>query len=127
MTAVGGSIQSVSIDGRLFAVAADADADRFLGGYTNDVQSNGNGTARLIKERKPFEISGLTLECDNNRGDQEFLQDVADKLDFVVITVKHADRSVFEGKGTISDDFNYSTMNATCEVALKGPDRLNRQ
>jgi hypothetical protein len=33
MTAVGGSIESVSLQGRTFAVAADAESQRKLGGW----------------------------------------------------------------------------------------------
>ena len=46
MTAVGGPVESVNIDGRYFAVAADADIGRELGGFTNENQPNGDGTAR---------------------------------------------------------------------------------
>ncbi len=45
MAAVGGSIESVTLDGRTFAVAADAEAQRKLGGFENEVQANGDGTA----------------------------------------------------------------------------------
>ena len=44
---VGGSIESVTLNGRSFAVAADADSNRFLGGFVNDVQANGNGSGRF--------------------------------------------------------------------------------
>ena len=50
MTAVGGSIEAVSLSGREFPVAAEATANRKLGGSTNEVKMNGNQTtARLIK------------------------------------------------------------------------------
>ena len=48
MPAVGGSIESVTLNGRPFPVAADAEAQRKLGGWENEVQANGDGfTARL--------------------------------------------------------------------------------
>ena len=75
MPAVGGSIESVNLSGREFAVAADAEAQRKLGGFENEVQANGDGTARLIKTRVPLSLDGLTIEIDDDRGDQEFLQD----------------------------------------------------
>ena len=37
MAAVGGSIQEVILAGRTFAVAADAEAQRKLGGWENEV------------------------------------------------------------------------------------------
>ena len=71
MAAVGGSIESVNLSGREFAVAADAEAQRKLGGFENEVQANGDGTARLIKTRVPLSLDGLTIEIDDDRGDQE--------------------------------------------------------
>jgi len=67
MSGIGGSIEEVTMNGRTFAVAADADSNRFLGGFVNDVQANGNGSARLIKTRTPWKLAptklaaGLTL------------------------------------------------------------------
>jgi hypothetical protein len=78
MGAVGGSIESVSLNGRNFAVAADAEAQRKLGGFENEVMANGDGTARLIKTRVPLSLDGLTVEVDDDRGDQEFLHDLTD-------------------------------------------------
>ena len=50
MAAVGGSIQEVALSGRVFGVAADAEAQRKLGGLENEVMPNGDGmTARLVK------------------------------------------------------------------------------
>ena len=37
MAAVGGSVLAVNIDGREYPVAADADINRKLGGYENEV------------------------------------------------------------------------------------------
>ena len=82
MAAVGGSIESITLDGRNFAVAADAEAQRKLGGFENEVQSNGDGTARLIKTRVPLSLDGLTLEIDDDRADQEFLQELSNRNDF---------------------------------------------
>jgi hypothetical protein len=70
MGAVGGSIESVSIKGRGFAVAADADASRKLGGFENENQMNGNGTTRTIKTRVGWMVSGLSLSLDDTMGDQ---------------------------------------------------------
>ena len=127
MAAVGGSIQSVSIRGRLFAVAADAEAQRKLGGWEAEVEANGNGTARILKTRVPLMVDGLTLEVDDDRGDQEFLQSVADGNDFVTIMITWCSGAESEGRATITGELNYSSANATCPVTLKGPGTLTRQ
>ncbi|MCP4471153.1 MAG: hypothetical protein GY815_10785, partial [Gammaproteobacteria bacterium] len=73
MSAIGGSIESVTLDGRNFPIAADAGVQRKLGGVENEVQSSGDGTARIIKTRTPLSLDGLTAEVDDSRGDHEFL------------------------------------------------------
>lgn len=127
MAAVGGSIESVTIRGREFPVAADAEAQRKLGGWENEVQANGNGTARIIKTRVPLSITGLTLEVDDSRGDHEFLQEVADLSDFVPIGITYASGSTYQGSATITDELQSSSQNATASVSLSGPGILTRQ
>ena len=126
-TAVGGSIESVSIRGRLFAVAADADASRSLGGFTNEVAPNGNGTARIIKKRVPWKVSGLDLEIKDSRGDQEFLQEIADGKEFVAMSVTLVSGAVYQGTGLPTDDLEFSTEKSTASVTLQGPKKLEPQ
>lgn len=127
MPAVGGSIENVSIRGRLFAVAADADATKQLGGFTTEVMSNGDGTARLVKTRVPWSIGGLALEISDARADLEFLQEIADGLDFVAITMTHASGVVYQANGTVSGEIGSSSQNATADVTLSGPGSLSQQ
>lgn len=127
MTAIGGSIESVSIRGRLFPVASDADSGRQIGGFTNEVQANGNGTARLIKTRVPWQLDGLAVEIDEARGDSDFLQEVADQLDYVTIAVTYASRVTYQGKGTITGEFPTGSQNTTSDVTLMGPQKLTQQ
>jgi hypothetical protein len=127
MAAVGGSIESVSVDGRLFAVATDASASRNLGGFKNEVAANGNGTARLLKTRVPWMLEGLTLEVDDDRSDHEFLKKVSDSSDFVDITITFASGHTYQGSGTIVDDVNYDSSKATAEVKFSGPGEASQQ
>lgn len=125
--AVGGSLESVGLDSREFVVAADADATRDLGGFTNAVEPNGDGSARLLKTRKTWKVGGLALEINTARGDQEYLQGLADRKDFFPITVTHADGSTYGGKGQISGDLGASTAKATGTIELSGPKKLEPQ
>ena len=129
MTAIGGPIQEVSIGGRLFPVAADADATRDLGGYTNTVSPNGDGkTARMLKEASPWSVEGLTLATDDAQADQEYLQAVANKMDWTNnITIKFVTGLVYQGKGTITDKIEFSSSKATASVKLGGPGQLTQQ
>lgn len=127
MTAIGGSIESVGLDGREFAVAADAEAQRKLGGFENEVIANGNGTARLIKTRVPLMIDGLTIEVDDARGDHEFLQELANRNDFFPISITYASGETYQGRAQIGGDLQTSSQNASASIQLTGPGLLTRQ
>jgi hypothetical protein len=127
MAAVGGSIESISLSGRNFAVAADAEAQRKLGGFENEVQANGDGNARLVKTRVPLSIDGLTLEVDDDRGDHEFLQDLADQKDFFAIAITYAGGATYQGSAQITGEMQTSSQNATAAVSLMGPGVLTKQ
>jgi hypothetical protein len=127
MPATGGSIESVGLDGRNFPVAADAEVQRKLGGFENEVQANGDGTGRLIKTRVPLSIDGLTLEIDDDRGDQEFLQDLADRTEFWPLDITYASGVTYQGTAQIVGENPASSQNATAAISLMGPGRLQKQ
>lgn len=127
MPAVGGSIESVNLSGREFAVAADAEAQRKLGGFENEVQANGDGTARLIKTRVPLSLDGLTIEIDDDRGDQEFLQDLADQNDYWPLGITYASGATYQGTAQIVGESPTSSQSATAPISLMGPGKLTKQ
>lgn len=127
MAAVGGSIESIILDGRNFAVAADAEAQRKLGGFENEVQANGDGTARLIKTRVPLSLDGMTLEIDDDRGDQEFLQELSNRNDFFPVVISYASGNDYQATAQIVGETQASSQNATASVSLMGPGVLTKQ
>ena len=127
MPAVGGSIESVTLDGRSFPVSGDVEAQRKLGGFENEVQANGDGTARLIKTRVPLSITGLAVETDDARGDQEFIQALANRNDFFPIGIAYADGSVYQGTAQINSEIQASSQNSATTFDLSGPGILTRQ
>lgn len=127
MSAVGGSIESITLDGRTYTPAADAEAQRKLGGWENEVQANGDGTARLIKTRVPLAIDGLTLEVDDDNGDHEFLQSLADRNDFFPIAITYASGATYQGSAQLTGEMQASSQNATAAVSLMGPGTLTKQ
>lgn len=124
---IGGSIENVSIDNQLFAVAADADATMSLGGYSNEVQPNGDKTSRIIKTVIPWAITGLTLTVDDDAANQEFLQAIADGNSYVPCTIRMASQVTYQGTGTIVDNLERSTQSATVTVSLSGMGTLSQQ
>lgn len=127
MAAVGGSIEAITLDGRNFPVAADAEANRKLGGFENEVQANGDGTARLIKTRVPLGLDGLTLEVDDSRADHEFLQALSNRNDFFPIAITYASGAVYQGSAQLVGETQVSSQSATASVSLMGPGVLTKQ
>lgn len=127
MAAVGGSIVSVTLDGRPFAAVADGDTQRKLGGFENEVQANGDGTVRLIKTRVPHSNDPLTLEVDDDRGDHEFIQELSNRNDFFPVTKTYASGITYQGTAQIVGEIQASSQNATITVSLMGPGTLTKQ
>jgi len=123
----GGSIESVTIDGRYFAVASDADANTFLGGSTNEVEANGDGSGREIKTKMPWSVTGLTLSIDDAVGDQEFIQGLSDRIGFYPITVTYASGVVRQGSGKVVGDVQSASQSTTLPMDLKGTGKLTKQ
>jgi len=124
---VGGSILSVSIAGRLFSVAGDADVNLDLGGFSNEVQSNGDGSARVIKTRKPWMLENIAIVVDHDRGDLKFLQDKADGNTYHPITIDLVSGHTYQGKGTVTGDIKLSTQSTTVPITLAGKEKLTQQ
>lgn len=127
MTSVGGSVQEVSIKGRSFAATADADTTRKLGGFENEVQPNGNATARLVKMRVAWNFGGLILDIDDARDDQGFLQDIADRNEFVDISITYASDVTYQGTGQIIGEIVFNSQNSTATLEVGGPGRAEQQ
>jgi hypothetical protein len=127
MAATGGSIESISLDGRVFPVAADAEAQRKLGGFENEVQANGDGTARYIKTRVPWSVDGLTIEVDDDRGDHEFLQLLSNQSGDFPVAVTYPSGVTFQGMGQITGEMQVSSQSATASVNLMGSGVLTPQ
>lgn len=127
MAALGGSIAEVAIDGRNFAVAADSDVSLKLGGKKIDVQANGNGTARYLGTVEPWSLKGIDVAIDHDQDDAGFLQRNADAMTAVNCTITLVDGTVFQGKGIVADDHDYSTAKATTGLTLMGEGQLSPQ
>ena len=127
MPAIGGSIESVTLGGRLFSVAADAEAQRKLGGFENEVLANGDGSARLIKTRVPLSLAGLTIVIDDSRGDQEFLQGLANLTDYFVLLVVYASGFAYQASAQLIGENPASSQAATAAIDLMGPGEFTKQ
>lgn len=124
---VGGSIESVTLDGRTFSVPADVESGRKLGGFENEVLANGDGTARLIKTRVPLSLDGLTVAIDDDNGDDEFIQALANRSDFWPIAITYASGAVYQGSCQLVGETPTGSQAATKAISLAGPGILTKQ
>ena len=116
------------MQGRVFAVAADAEVQRKLGGFENEVQANGDGeTARLIKTRVTWMLDGLSLEMDDGRSDHEFLQNLSNMNEYFPVSIVYASGETYQGTGQITGETQTSSQSAMASVSLMGPGVLTRQ
>lgn len=127
MGAIGGSILEISIHGRNFSVAADADINRRLSGTVNELQFNGNNTARIITTRGGWMLGGVQVAIDPDLEDEEFLRDIIERRAFGDVTISFADNSVYSGNGTLTGEVEYSSGSATATLTLSGPGSLTKQ
>lgn len=122
MSAVGGPLESVTINGRTFPVAQDSGVTMDLGGDTNSIEMNGDGTGRLIKERRPFLNESINVEIDHDRDDLQFLKTIQQGKETVPVSTTLVEGSVYSGAGIITDPVILATDKATAEIKLSGTD-----
>lgn len=124
--ATGGSVESVSLRGRIFSVPADADIQRKLGGFENEVQMNGDGSARIVKTRIPSMIGGLQVTIDDTRGDEEYLTELKNGRDFFPFSITYASGVTYAGQVMIVGEVTTASQNTTATMDLNGPGFLSR-
>lgn len=123
-----GSLVEISIDGRSFKAAADADGSTKFGGYENEYQANGDGeTGRLIQTRVGWSLSGVAVAMDDQNGDLEFVEQVKAQGRFVPIKAVYADGTVRSGRGNIIGELAVSSMNGTADMSFSGPGTFSQQ
>lgn len=123
----GGSIENISVAGRQFSVPADGDSNTSLGGRSNEVESNGDDTARILQTRGPWMISDVDVAVDDANGDLEFLQATSDAGVFVDMTIKYASGETYQGRGIPTGDLQKASANQTVSLVLKGQGKLTKQ
>ena len=117
---MGGPIESVTLKGRRFAVDAESDMELNLGGFINENKPNGDGSFRTIKSRRLAGAKGGALSVDNDRGDNEFIQSIADEINPVDCDITLCDGTVYSGNMSIVGEFTYKTKDSLCEIELSG-------
>jgi len=124
---VHGSVRELQLAGRSFSVAGDADVTLDLGGYQNEVQPNGNLTARIVQTAKMWSMSGVAIAIDHSQNDLQFLQEKANAGVPVAITIILTGNVAYSGYGLPTDTIQMSTQNGTAPVGFGGEGVLIKQ
>jgi hypothetical protein len=120
MAAKGGPLASISIAGRTFPVTQDSDPPRDIGGNQNDVEMNGDKTARVVTEVVPSKIGPVAIQIDDDNGDQEFIQSIKDDGVLVDCSAEYVTGAIYYGQMIVADATEFSPKSSTMEVTLKG-------
>lgn len=124
MTAIGGTLKTLSIDKREFRGTGDANVAIQLGGFNNETLPNGDASARMKKTVMPWSASSASIEVDLDNNDLEFLEDVKNSQRYVDIVIELVGGSVFAGIGNIEGELSYASETTSATLELKGPGRL---
>ena len=95
--AIHGAMRSLTINGRGFKVAHDGSGNKAIGGRNNEVAMNGDASFRVIQTVMPGSFKDLQVEMDDSRGDQEFLQTLANEGLSVPIVTTYASNISYTG------------------------------
>lgn len=118
-TVRGSDIRQFSINGREFDIAPESNVTYRLAGFTNESRSTGNGRIHTNQRRKLGGIESAPISVDPERGDIEFLQDVADEglpVPFVMATAS----ATYAGALTIEGEIDPNTGDGQCEISALG-------
>lgn len=116
-----GSIVEISIDGRSFKAASDADGSTKYGGIENEFQANGDGeTGRLIQTRVGWSLTGVSIAIDDENDDLEYCEEIKRSGRFVPIKAVYADGTVRSGRGNITGELTVSSMSGTADMSFEG-------
>lgn len=127
MATTGGSVISISFNGRQFAVPSDTDITIKLGGFENETQANGDGTTRDVKTRIPWMLGSVQVSVDDSQQDLEYLQGLADGALPVDTVIELASGALYTGKGSINGELQKTTANTVGQFDMMGEGKLVQQ
>lgn len=127
MPGIGGPIEEISAKGRVFTSASDSDAPFITGGFEVAIESNGDGSARKLLSRIPWSLEGVAVDVQHDRGDLEFLEELAAEKDWYPISIKFVSGHVYSGKGSITGKAEFGHQKSTASFGLGGPANAEKQ
>lgn len=120
MSAAGGALTSIVINGRSFTCDAEDEPKFKLPGYENEVAPNADGTFRQKKTRVAGTITDVNIVTDDARGDHQFIADAAASLDFLPVNGTKIDGTIVSGNMQIIETKELDVKANTMAISLAG-------
>lgn len=118
--AIHGAMRSLTINGRGFKIAHDGSGNKVMGGRNNEVAMNGDSSFRVLQTVMPGSLNDLQVEIDDSRGDQEYLQGIADDgLPIPVVATYAADVS-YTGDVVLSGELQKDENTGLMSLSFQG-------
>jgi hypothetical protein len=115
-----GPFVSHALGGRRFGCDAEDAVQMQLGGKSNDVVPNGDGTSRVKQSRVVASIEGSNFTFDPENGDPEYLQELRDSGKMFDYSGTTNDGTIYAGSMQITDDLKFDFKEGTVPVTMKG-------
>jgi len=117
-----GPAESITIAGRRFVCNNDDDVSIQLPGFANETKMHGDGGAHIAKSRKPGKLDSINVYVDPERNDLEYLQDMADSLEYHDVTITLVDGIVYSGSMQLTGDSTaLGVREGFAPITLEGP------
>ena len=115
-----GAMRSLTINGRGFRVAHDGSGNKAMGGRNNEVAMNADSSFRVIQTVMPGSFNDINVESDDSRGDQEYLQGLADAGLPVPVVATYAANISYTGDVVISGEISKDENTGLISLSFQG-------
>lgn len=115
-----GAMRSLTINGRGFKVAHDGSGNKAMGGRNNEVAMNADTSFRVIQTVMPGSLNDINVESDDSRGDQEYLQGLADAGLPVPVVATYAANISYTGDLVISGEISKDENTGLISLSFQG-------
>jgi hypothetical protein len=116
-----GDIRQLTIGGREIDIkGGDANVNIDLGGYSNEVGINGNGSVHNTQRRKIAGFSDCPVSVDDVRQDLEYLQGLSDAGRETDVTMTLASGVTYRGALIPVGDIVKATGDGTLTLEMRG-------
>jgi len=118
--AIHGAMRSLTINGRGFKVAHDGSGNKVMGGRNNEVAMNGDNSFRVLQTVMPGSFNDLQVEIDDSRGDQEYLQGLADDGLAIPVVATYAANISYAGDVVLSGELQKDENTGLISLSFQG-------